>query len=66
MAGSYRVELESPDGETYISHSAVDTNNLVYGQGYRIKENKPATDAPPVPARPAPTPDATKTGGQSA
>jgi hypothetical protein len=31
----YRKELVSPSGEKYVSTSAVETNDLIYGSGYR-------------------------------
>lgn len=34
----YRKELVSPQGDTFISTSPVETNNLMYGHGYREKE----------------------------
>ena len=40
MANEYSVELTSPDGRTVVSRSPVDTNNLVYGRGYKLKETK--------------------------
>lgn len=41
---SYRKELLSPTGETYVSTSAVETNDLIYGSGYR-EADEPATGA---------------------
>lgn len=38
MSDEYRVELIAPDGRTFVSRSAMDTNDLIYGQGYRLAE----------------------------
>ena len=35
------VTLVSPSGGEYRTHNAVEINNLVYGQGYRIKDDEP-------------------------
>lgn len=43
MAKDYSVELTAPDGRTVVSKSPVDTNNLMYGQGYSLKETKSST-----------------------
>lgn len=31
----YRKELVSPDGDRYVSMSPIETNDLIYGSGYR-------------------------------
>lgn len=40
----YRKELVSPTGERYVSTSPVETNDLVYGSGYR-EVDESASDA---------------------
>lgn len=40
----YRKELVSPGGETYVSTSPVETNDLIYGSGYR-EADEAASDA---------------------
>lgn len=45
----YREELVSPEGRTVTSTSAVETNNLIYGGGYRRAadvKDEPAKDEP--------------------
>lgn len=48
------VTLVSPSGGEYRTHSPVEINNLVYGQGYRIKDSdEPAADASAEDVEPA-------------
>lgn len=37
------VTLVSPSGGEYRTHNAVEINNLVYGQGYKFKDDAPDT-----------------------
>ncbi len=41
----YRKELVSPDGDKYVSTSPTETNDLVYGSGYREADTSTAGDA---------------------
>lgn len=61
----YRKELLSPSGKTVVSTSERETNDLVYGQGYRVVKPEdaptPAANKPEAagPKPPAPTPKET-------
>lgn len=35
------VTLVSPSGAEYRTHNAVEINNLIYGQGYKLKNDEP-------------------------
>lgn len=41
----YSVTLISPSGQKFVSRSPNDTNDLVYGQGYRRAEEADAEQA---------------------
>lgn len=47
---AYRKELLSPDGEKYVSTSAIETNDLIYGSGYR-EVDESANDTAPTTVR---------------
>ena len=51
MAEEYRKELVSPSGRTVLSTSERETNDLVYGLGYR----EPDTTTTSTTAEPEPT-----------
>jgi hypothetical protein len=52
MADEYRKELVSRSGRIYVSTSERETNDLMYGQGYREADAQASSGAEP--AKPAP------------
>ena len=47
-------ELISPSGAAYHTDNAVEMNDLIYGQGYRIRDDpNPAPEAPTTGSQPA-------------
>lgn len=61
MADEYRKELVSPTGNTVVSTSERETNDLVFGLGYREPDAKPATaDIKPSTPEPKPAPEPPK------
>lgn len=51
----YRKELISPDGKTYVSTSPRETNDLIYGSGYREAGARASESDKPASDKPAPT-----------
>ena len=50
------VTLVSPSGAEYRTHNAIEINNLVYGQGYKFKDEAAADDAKSETDSPVPAP----------